>query len=73
MSASAPSRVEPSAVMRVRPRIRSSTGKSDTPDEEIGEGADHFDVAGFGAKYAYTADGDLSTRPSLGRWMSPPS
>ena len=30
-----------------------------TPDEEIGEGADHFDVAGFGAKYAYTADGDL--------------
>lgn len=30
-----------------------------TPDEEIGEGADHFDVAHFGAKYAYTLDGDL--------------
>mgnify|MGYP001121611318 FL=1 len=30
-----------------------------TPDEEIGEGADHFDVAGFGARYAYTVDGDL--------------
>lgn len=28
-----------------------------TPDEEIGEGADHFDVAAFGAKYAYTVDG----------------
>ena len=28
-----------------------------TPDEEIGEGADHFDVDGFGAKYAYTVDG----------------
>ncbi len=28
-----------------------------TPDEEIGEGADHFDVAGFGADYAYTLDG----------------
>ena len=28
-----------------------------TPDEEIGEGADHFDVAGFGAEYAYTVDG----------------
>ena len=28
-----------------------------TPDEEIGEGADHFDVEGFGAKYAYTVDG----------------
>ena len=25
-----------------------------TPDEEIGSGADHFDVAGFGADYAYT-------------------
>ena len=30
-----------------------------TPDEEIGEGADHFDVEGFGARYAYTVDGDL--------------
>lgn len=28
-----------------------------TPDEEIGRGADHFDVAGFGAEYAYTLDG----------------
>lgn len=28
-----------------------------TPDEEIGEGADHFDVKDFGAKYAYTVDG----------------
>ncbi len=28
-----------------------------TPDEEIGEGPDHFDVAAFGAKYAYTVDG----------------
>lgn len=28
-----------------------------TPDEEVGEGPDHFDVAAFGAKYAYTVDG----------------
>ena len=28
-----------------------------TPDEEIGRGADYFDVKGFGADYAYTADG----------------
>lgn len=28
-----------------------------TPDEEIGRGADLFDVAGFGADYAYTMDG----------------
>lgn len=28
-----------------------------TPDEEIGEGADHFDVKYFGADFAYTLDG----------------
>lgn len=28
-----------------------------TPDEEIGSGADHFDIAKFGAKWAYTVDG----------------
>ena len=28
-----------------------------TPDEEIGEGPNHFDVPAFGAKYAYTLDG----------------
>lgn len=28
-----------------------------TPDEEIGRGADLFDVEGFGADYAYTVDG----------------
>lgn len=28
-----------------------------TPDEEIGQGADHFDVAKFGAEWAYTMDG----------------
>ena len=31
-----------------------------TPDEEIGEGPDHFDVAAFGAKYAYTVDGSAA-------------
>ena len=29
-----------------------------TPDEEIGSGADSFNVAAFGADYAYTVDGD---------------
>ena len=28
-----------------------------TPDEEIGEGADFFDVPGFDAEFAYTVDG----------------
>jgi len=29
-----------------------------TPDEEIGRGVDKFDIKKFGAKYAYTLDGD---------------
>ncbi len=28
-----------------------------TPDEEIGAGADNFDIEGFGADFAYTVDG----------------
>lgn len=28
-----------------------------TPDEEIGQGADHFDVQAFGCDFAYTMDG----------------
>lgn len=28
-----------------------------TPDEEVGKGADHFDVKNFGADFAYTMDG----------------
>ncbi|MGE5236997.1 MAG: peptidase T [Acidobacteriota bacterium] len=28
-----------------------------TTDEEVGRGTEHFDVAGFGAQYAYTLDG----------------
>jgi tripeptide aminopeptidase len=28
-----------------------------TPDEEIGRGADRFDLSGFGADFAYTVDG----------------
>ena len=30
-----------------------------TPDEEVGRGADLFDVKKFGAKYAYTMDGGI--------------
>ncbi|MCB2204883.1 peptidase T [bacterium] len=29
-----------------------------TPDEEVGQGAKYFDVQKFGAKYAYTVDGE---------------
>jgi tripeptide aminopeptidase len=30
-----------------------------TPDEEIGSGADHFDVTAFGCDFAYTVDGGI--------------
>ena len=30
-----------------------------TPDEEVGRGTDHFDVARFGAQFAYTLDGPV--------------
>lgn len=40
------------------PEIKHGTIKIGfTPDEEIGRGADHFDVARFGADFAYTIDG----------------
>ena len=32
-----------------------------TPDEEVGSGADHFDVKGFGAEFAYTLDGAIES------------
>ncbi len=43
-------------LLRAR-RIHATIRIAFTPDEEIGRGADLFDVAGFGADYAYTADG----------------
>ena len=33
-----------------------------TPDEEVGRGTDYFDVARFGANYAYTLDGGTRGR-----------
>lgn len=32
-----------------------------TPDEEIGEGSDHFDFSHFKAEFAYTVDGDYES------------
>jgi len=46
------------AELLLRTRMRHATLKIGfTPDEEIGRGADLFDVKGFGADYAYTVDG----------------
>jgi tripeptide aminopeptidase len=31
-----------------------------TPDEEVGAGANHFDIEKFGASFAYTVDGEIT-------------
>lgn len=46
------------AYLMAHPEIKHGTIKVGLgPDEEIGTGADHFDVADFGADFAYTVDG----------------
>ncbi len=46
------------AYLQEHPEIPHTTLKvAFTPDEEIGRGADHFDVQKFGADFAYTVDG----------------
>jgi tripeptide aminopeptidase len=45
-------------VLNQNPDIRHGAIKIGfTPDEEVGRGADHFDVEKFGADFAYTVDG----------------
>lgn len=39
-----------------------------TPDEEVGNGAEKFDVKGFGAKYAYTVDGEFTGSINTETW-----
>jgi tripeptide aminopeptidase len=41
-----------------------------TPDEEIGVGIEKFDVEGFGAKFAYTVDGDALGEISTETWSA---
>ncbi len=46
------------AWLQEHPALRHGTLRvAFTPDEEIGRGADHFDVKKFGAAFAYTVDG----------------
>jgi tripeptide aminopeptidase len=45
--------------LRRNPQLKHGTiSIAFTPDEEVGGGIDKFDVAGFGAKFAYTVDGE---------------
>jgi tripeptide aminopeptidase len=41
-----------------------------TPDEEVGGGIDKFDVKGFGAKFAYTVDGESLGEISVETWSA---
>ena len=41
-----------------------------TPDEEVGEGIEKFDVQGFGAKVAYTVDGEQLGEISDETWSA---
>ncbi len=45
--------------LRQNPQIKhGSIAIAFTPDEEVGTGIEKFDVKGFGAKFAYTVDGE---------------
>jgi tripeptide aminopeptidase len=45
--------------LRQNPQLKHGTiAIAFTPDEEVGTGIDKFDVKGFGAKFAYTVDGE---------------
>src|ERR1041384_3507815 len=46
-------------ILRQNPQIKHGTlAIAFTPDEEVGGGIEKFDVKGFGAKFAYTIDGE---------------
>src|ERR1043165_819191 len=46
-------------VLRQNPQVKHGTlAIAFTPDEEVGTGIEKFDVKGFGAKVAYTVDGE---------------
>lgn len=46
-------------ILRENPQIKhGNIAIAFTPDEEVGGGIDKFDIEGWGAKYAYTVDGE---------------
>src|SRR6188474_874676 len=46
-------------ILRQNPQIKhGNIAVAFTPDEEVGGGIDKFDIAGWGAKFAYTVDGE---------------
>ena len=58
-------------ILRRNPQIKHGTiSIAFTPDEEVGGGIDKFDVAGFGAKFAYTVDGEELGEISNETWSA---
>src|SRR5215204_6334378 len=57
--------------LRQNPQIKHGTiAIAFTPDEEVGTGIEKFDVKGFGAKFAYTVDGEELGEISEETWSA---
>jgi len=57
--------------LRQNPQLKhGSIAIAFTPDEEVGEGIEKFDVQGFGAKVAYTVDGEALGEISDETWSA---
>jgi tripeptide aminopeptidase len=57
--------------LRRNPQIKHGTiAIAFTPDEEVGGGIDKFDLKGFGAKFAYTVDGEELGEISNETWSA---
>ncbi|HKQ53180.1 MAG TPA: peptidase T, partial [Pyrinomonadaceae bacterium] len=58
-------------MLRRNPQIKHGTiSIAFTPDEEVGGGIDKFDIKGFGAKFAYTVDGEELGEISNETWSA---
>src|SRR5918993_5874717 len=58
-------------ILRRNPQLKHGTiSIAFTPDEEVGGGIDKFDIKGFGAKFAYTVDGEELGEISNETWSA---
>lgn len=58
-------------ILRENPQIKHGPiAVAFTPDEEVGGGIDKFDIQGFGAKFAYTVDGEELGEISNETWSA---
>jgi tripeptide aminopeptidase len=57
--------------LKQNPQIKHGTlAIAFTPDEEVGTGVEKFDIKGFGAKFAYTVDGETLGEISNETWSA---